>query len=110
MVKRLLVSILISAAALFAAPADTADAELAQFKTFIQEHPRALDDLKKDPSLIGNPDFAKEHKVVGEYLAAHRTVIAKVKAVPHFFDNLSATTKGGDHREHPDGDGRGGQK
>jgi len=77
--------------------------ELPPFKTFIQEHPRALDELKKDPSLIGRPEFAAEHKVVGEYLAQHLQVIPQVKAVPHFFDDLKATTKGGEHRPHPGG-------
>src|SRR5215469_9207075 len=76
--------------------------ELAPFKTFIQEHPRALDELKKVPSLIGRLEFVAEHKVVGEYLAQHPQVIPQVKAVPHFFDDLKATTKGGEHRPHPD--------
>ena len=62
-----------------------------------------------NPSLIGNPDFAKAHDVVGAYLAKHPTVKDQVKAVPHFFDNLTAKTKGGEHRAHPDGD-RGGKK
>jgi hypothetical protein len=84
-----------------------ADDELALFKTFIEQHPRALEELKRDPSLIGSPDFAKEHKVVGEYLAKHPSVKGRVKAVPHFFDSLKAQTKGGEHRAHPDGDGGG---
>jgi hypothetical protein len=79
--------------------------ELPAFKVFIQEHPRALDELKKDPSLIASQDFAKQHKVVGEYLEKHPRVIQQVQAVPHFFDNLTATTRGGEHRPHPDGKG-----
>jgi hypothetical protein len=85
----------------------TAAGDLAEFKAFICEHPRALDELKKDPSLIGDPKFAESHEVVGEYLAAHPQVKDTVKAMPHFFDNLTATTKGGKHRAHPDGDGGG---
>jgi hypothetical protein len=102
----LFMALAVTGVAVWSAPA--AD-ELTQFKVFIQEHPRALDELKKDPSLIGNPSFAAEHKVVGEYLAQHPNVKDQVKnelkKAPHFFDNMTATTKGGEHRAHPDGDG-----
>jgi hypothetical protein len=107
---RYLALVLLLASALSTRAADNAAAkELAEFKVFIQEHPRALDELKKDPSLIRNPKFAEAHQVVGEYLAKHPKVKDEMKSVPHFFDNLTATTKGGEHREHPDGD-RGGKK
>jgi hypothetical protein len=103
--KRCLV-LLMLAIALSITAADKPDAaELTRFKTFIEEHPRALDELKKDPSLIANPHFAEADKVVGEYLAKYPKVKDQVKGVPHFFDNLTATTKGGEHRAHPDGDG-----
>jgi hypothetical protein len=100
--------LLVSASSAWAAD-DAAAEELTAFKAFIQEHPRALDELKKDPSLIGNPKFAETHQVVGEYLAKHPRVKDEVKGVPHFFDNLTATTRGGEHRKHPDGD-RGAKK
>jgi hypothetical protein len=77
--------------------------ELNQYRTFIQEHPRVLEELKKDPSLLGMEEFAQAHKVVGEYLAKHVGIAEQVKGVPHFFDDLKATTKGGEHRQHPDG-------
>jgi len=83
--------------------ADNGGSELDQFRVFIQEHPRALDELKRDPSLIGRAEFVKEHKVVGDYLSKHPGIPKEVKAVPHFFDNLTATTKGGAHRPHPEG-------
>jgi hypothetical protein len=41
--------------------ADNGGSELDQFRVFIQEHPRALDELKRDPSLIGRAEFVKEH-------------------------------------------------
>jgi hypothetical protein len=82
--------------------ADKGADELNQFRTFIQEHPRALDELKKDPSLLGQAEFAQQHKMVGDYLAKHSGIPDQVKAVPHF-NNLKATTKGGEHRAHPDG-------
>jgi hypothetical protein len=90
-------------AGIFAQMAYSESAALSQFRTFIREHPRALEELKKDPALIGKAEFAEEHKVVGDFLAQHPGVKDEVKAVPHFFDNLTATTPGGEHRNHPDG-------
>jgi tungstate transport system substrate-binding protein len=87
----------------FPVAAEDHSQELGQFRAFIQEHPRALDELKKDPSLLGKHEFSDEHKVVAEYLAQHPGIPDLVKAVPHFFDGLQATTKGGEHRPHPDG-------
>jgi tungstate transport system substrate-binding protein len=72
---------------------------LGQFRVFIQEHPKALDELKKDPSLIGKPEFAGTHDVVGDYLRQHPGIADEVKSVPHFFDDLTATTPGGQHRK-----------
>jgi hypothetical protein len=51
---------------------------------FIQEHPRALAELKKDASLIRTAEFATEHKAVGEYLAQHPTVKDELKKYPNF--------------------------
>ena len=87
----------------FPVAADQENPGLKDFRTFIQEHPRALEELKNNPSLIGKPEFAQEHTVVGEYLTAHPDIAAQVQAIPHFFDGLKATTKGGEHRSHPDG-------
>lgn len=69
--------------------------ELNDFKAFIQEHPRALDELKKDPSLIQTAGFSDEHQAVREYLQAHAKVKVELKKYPHFFDNLKATNSGG---------------
>jgi hypothetical protein len=78
-------------------------ANLEDFKKFIQEHPRALAELKKDPSLIRTDAFAAEHKAVGNYLAQHAAVKDELKKYPNFFDNLKPTTQGGQHKSHPDG-------
>jgi hypothetical protein len=93
----------------FPVAADTAgkdDEELAGFRTFIREHPRALEELKKDPSLVGKPEFASAHEVVGEYLAKHPAIPDMVRKVPHFFDNLTPTRTGGQHRNHPEEKGK----
>lgn len=78
---------------------DAMKKELEQFKTFIQEHPRALDELKKDPSLIRTASFSEEHRAVGEYLAQHSKVKDELKKYPGFFANLTATTTGGQHKK-----------
>jgi hypothetical protein len=75
--------------------------ELENFKVFIQEHPRALAELKKDPSLIRSAAFAEEHQVVREYLEQHAKVKDELQKYPHFFDDLKATTQGGQHKSHP---------
>src|SRR5689334_21653683 len=76
--------------------------ELESFKVFIQEHPRALDELKNDPSLIRTAAFADEHKVVEEYLQQLAAVNDELKKYPYFFDDLKVTTAGGQHKNHPD--------
>jgi len=78
-----------------AAPAESKEA--ADFREFIAQHPKALAELKKDPSLIAKPAYSKDHPVVGEYIAAHPKIKEIVKADPHFFENLTATTPGGQH-------------
>ena len=72
--------------------ADKGADELNQFRTFIQELPRALDELKKDPSLLRKAEFAQQHKMVGDYLAKHPEIPDQVKAVPHF-NNLNDALK-----------------
>jgi hypothetical protein len=74
--------------------------ELENFKVFIQEHPRALAELKKDPALIRSAAFTDEHQVVREYLEQHVKVKEELKKYPHFFDDLKATTQGGQHKSH----------
>jgi hypothetical protein len=77
------------------APAESKEA--ADFREFIAQHPKALAELKKDPSLVAKPAFSQDHPVVGEYIAAHPKVKGIVKADPNFFANVTATTRGGEH-------------
>ena len=75
-----------------AAPKQSAAAEskeAADFRDFIVQHPRALAELKKDPSLVSKPAYSKDHPVVGEYIAAHPKVKEIVKDNPAFFANLT---------------------
>ena len=76
-------------------------AELTQFRTYIQQHPHALAALKANPAQISTKEFSLQFRGVGEYLAAHPHVATLVKASPGFFDKLTPTNAGG-------GDGTGG--
>jgi hypothetical protein len=92
--------------ALVAQPASKATSEayseeLTQFRAFIAQHPRALAELKKDPSLISSPEFVKSHRVVGQYITNHPKVKEGVKANPDFFKAITARTPGGKHRPSP---------
>ena len=69
--------------------------ELKNFQTYIQGHPQALAELKKNPSALGTPRFAGRHPGVGKYLEEHPGVVNQVKANPKFFDGLTATSEGG---------------
>ena len=73
--------------------------ELDDFRVFIQQHPRALAELQKDPSLIRAAAFAEEHQAVREYLENHSAVKEELRKYPNFFDGLKATTQGGQNKK-----------
>jgi hypothetical protein len=64
--------------------------ELAQFKTYIQQHPRALAELQKNPQAIQTAAFAEDFRGVGQYLAQHPRVKELLKSNPKFFNSLSS--------------------
>lgn len=65
-------------------------AEMDQFRDFVREHPRVLDELRKDPVSIQSEAFADEHRAVREYLNEHPGIKEELKKYPHFFDGLTA--------------------
>lgn len=75
--------------------------EVSKFQVIIAQHPHVLAVLKKDPSQVFNPDFVKEHRVVGQYLEEHPRLKDQLKEVlktnPKFFENIAATSQGGGH-------------
>jgi hypothetical protein len=73
--------------------------ELDQFRVFIQQHPRALAELQKDPSLIRTAAFSEEHQAVREYLENHSAVKQELRKYPNFFDGLRPTTQGGQNKK-----------
>lgn len=79
----------------------SADAnEMAGFRAFIVEHPRALALLKKRPWALQTAEFAEDFRSVGDYLAKHRRVKALVNNDPHFFDQLTADPRAGGGHKH----------
>ena len=77
-------------------PTDPAVArDLAEFKAFIEQHPVALAEFKKDPSKLGTPEFARNHRRVGAYVAAHPKLVEHIKANPKFVEGLSPKRRGG---------------
>jgi hypothetical protein len=75
---------------------NTVQSDLANFKALIEQHPVAIEALKANPSLLGTPQFARSHRRVGEYIAAHPNLSEEVKANPKFIEGLSAKSAGGD--------------
>ena len=88
-------------AAMSAPVSDTTRTELARFDQFLDSHPEIAEQLRKDPSLVNNPQFTKSHPALQTYLQDHPGISAELKENPNAFvrreDNF-------DRRE----DGRGG--
>ena len=73
--------------------------ELKDFDRFLDEHPAILPDLKRDPSLIADPDYLARHQDLKEFLATHpglaEVFTSKFKAqncdlpAPTIFDQVS---------------------
>ena len=97
LVLTLVFAVLMTASCAPPPAAKTDQAEVAQFRSFIQEHPHALQELQANPAAIGTPEFAKQFRGVGQYLADHPQIINYVKAHPDFFKGLQATSSGGSH-------------
>ena len=50
---------------------DNDRAELKDFDKFLGDHPAILPDLKRDPSLIADPDYLARHPELKEFLESH---------------------------------------
>jgi serine protease Do len=78
---------------------DDHDGELKDFGKFLDDHPAIVPDLKKDHSLIADPDYLAEHPELKEFLESHpgfqEAVSAKFKdqhcnkAATTIFDQVS---------------------
>ena len=50
---------------------DTTRGELASFDRFMDGHPEIAEQLRRDPSLVKNEDFVRDHRDLQEYLQQH---------------------------------------
>lgn len=68
--------------------ADDRDAnreELANFDRFLDSHREVAEQLRKDPSLVDNPQFVKAHPALQTYLQEHPAVREQLKQNPNAF-------------------------
>ena len=64
---------------------DTTRGELARFDQFLDSHPEASQELRKDPSLVDNPEYVKNHPALQAYLADHPQIREEIKENPNAF-------------------------
>jgi hypothetical protein len=64
---------------------DTTRQELASFNQFLDSHPELAGQLRKDPSLVNNADFVKQHPSLQNYLQEHPQVREEIKENPNAF-------------------------
>jgi hypothetical protein len=64
---------------------DTTRQELARFDEFLNSHPEVAGQLRKDPSLINNEQFMKDHPALRTYLQDHPAIREQIKRDPDTF-------------------------
>ena len=64
---------------------DTTRGELASFDRFMDSHPEIAEQLRKDPSLVKNEDFVRDHRDLQEYLQNHPGVRQEISENPDRF-------------------------
>jgi hypothetical protein len=64
---------------------DTTRQELANFDKFLDSHREIAEQLRKDPSLVNNQEFAKNHPALQTYLQDHPAVREEFKEDPNAF-------------------------
>jgi hypothetical protein len=64
---------------------DATRQELANFNQFLDSHPELSDQLRKDPSLVNNDDYVKQHPALQTYLQDHPAVRQQIKNDPNAF-------------------------
>ena len=69
---------------------DTTRNELAQFDRFLDSHREIAEQLRKDPSLVNDKTFVKNHPVLQTYLQEHPGVREEIKEDPNAFMHKEA--------------------
>jgi len=64
---------------------DTTRRELASMDRFLDGHPEIAEQLRKNPSLVNNREFAENHPALQEYLQSHPEVREEFKENPNAF-------------------------
>jgi len=59
--------------------------ELAHFDQFLDSHRETAEQLRKDPSLVDNEEFVRNHPALQTYLQQHPELRAQIKANPNAF-------------------------
>jgi hypothetical protein len=80
---------------------DTTRSELASFDRFMDNHPEIAEQLRKDPSLVKNGDFVRNHRDLQEYLQQHPAVSEEISESPdHFMRQEQRFDRTEDNRNH----------
>jgi hypothetical protein len=64
---------------------DTTRAELANFDRFLDSHRETAEQLRRDPSLVKNPQFLQSHPALQTYLQEHAAVREELTENPRAF-------------------------
>src|SRR5216684_1651822 len=64
---------------------DTTRGEIASFDRFMDSHPEMAEQLRRDPSLVTNEEFVKNHPALQEYLQQHPGVREEITENPNSF-------------------------
>jgi hypothetical protein len=64
---------------------DTTRGQLASFDQFLDKHHEVAEQVRKDPSLLDNQQFLKEHPALQTYLQDHKGVREEVQENPSAF-------------------------
>jgi len=70
--------------------ADTTRRELASFDGFLDKHREISEQLRKNPSLVNNQEFVKNHPALESYLQDHPGVREEIRENPNAFTQQEA--------------------
>jgi hypothetical protein len=85
---------------------DANHAELANFDRFLDSHREISEQLRKDPSLVDNREFVKNHPALQTYLQDHPGVREAIKQDPNAFMQEEARYERREDGMDPNRDGR----
>jgi len=64
---------------------DASRQELSRFDQFLDDHREIADQLRKDPSLVNNDEYLKDHPALQTYLQDHPGIREQIKQNPNAF-------------------------